>query len=248
MKIESGFNPIINTNEQIKTKDKTLEKIASAVALGLEDSASRTIADALQNQISSMGQGLANANDGIAMMQIAGSTLNNLSVQADRLGELNVRANSASLNDSQRQMLHNEFNATVDTMSQSIENTSFNGVKLFGNNMELSLGEGVQNISLSDIQTNSLDMGNSEALDSFRANLNQATLDISASTSALTSATNNLMSGITSTSNARSQMADTDISSSVGELEKANLKLSMNQIIQSHQQDLMRQQISHLLG
>ncbi len=248
MRIESGFNPILNTNEQSKVKDKALDKIAAAVELGLEDNASRTIADALQNQISTMGQGLANANDGIAMMQIAGGAINALSEQADRLGELSVRANSASLNNTQRQALHNEFNSTVDAMNQSIENTTFNGVRLFGNNMEMSLGDSMQNISLGDINTKMLDMGNSDSLDSFRATLHQATIDVSSATSALNSASNSLMQSIVSTSNARSQIADSDMANSIGELEQANMKLSMNQILQAHQYDSMKNNIAHLLG
>src|SRR3989338_4878506 len=131
MKLDTQFNPLPQMTSEMNKRDKTLEKIAAAVELGMQDSASRSISDMLQSEISTMSQGLMNANDGVAMMQIAGGTLNSLRDQTQTLNDLSVRYNSASLNSSQKQELQGEFNRTVESMQQSIESSTFNCKTLF---------------------------------------------------------------------------------------------------------------------
>jgi flagellin len=133
--INIQYNPLQQMNTESAKRDKTLEKIASAIELGMEDSASRSISDILQNEISTASQGVINANDGISMMQIVGGTLNSLSDQTQTLSDLSVRYNNASLDDSQKQMLQGELNRTVASMQQSIDSTRFNEKALFGSSM-----------------------------------------------------------------------------------------------------------------
>ncbi|OHD89728.1 MAG: hypothetical protein A2W83_05585, partial [Sulfuricurvum sp. RIFCSPLOWO2_12_43_5] len=225
MKLDTQFNPLPQMTSEMNKRDKTLEKIAAAVELGMQDSASRSISDMLQSEISTMSQGLMNANDGVAMMQIAGGTLNSLSDQTQTLNDLSVRYNSASLNSSQKQELQGEFNRTVESMQQSIESSSFNGKTLFGNSSTLSLGESTISASLPELSTVSLSIDSQESIESYRNSLIQANSTVGSTTNGLISASNTLLDQITATSAAKSQIADTDMANAIKDFQQSNLKL-----------------------
>lgn len=248
MKLDALFNPLPQMNTEVTKRDKALEKIAAAVELGMEDSASRSIADMLQNQISTMSQGLMNANDGIAMMQIAGGTLNSLSDQTQTLSDLSVRYNSATVSESQKQTLQNEFSRTVTAMQQSIDSTDFNGKALFGSSSTFSLGESTLTSSIPALSPSSLSIDNQEALQSYRDSLSQAGSDIGSTTNGLVSASNALLNQITATSAAKSQISDTDIAQAITDFQHNNLMLGASQLTAAHQNIVLQQNIARLLG
>lgn len=248
MKIDTQYNTLPQMNTESSKRDKTLEKIAAATELNMQDSASRTIADMLQNEISTISQGVMNANDGISMMQISSGTLNSLSDQTQTLNDLSVRYNSASLNDTQKQALQSEFNRTVESMQQSIDSTTFNGQTLFGKNLSFSLGNSTVSTSLSGISTGSLSIGSQESIQSFSDTLTQARSDVGSTTNALVSSSNALLDQISATSAAKSQIADTDLAKAITDFQQSNSKLNTAQIAMVHQQDALRQTIGRLLG
>lgn len=246
--INTQYNPLPQMNSESAKRDKTLEKIASAIELGMEDSASRSISDMLQNEISTASQGVMNANDGISMMQIAGGTLNSLSDQTETLNDLSVRYNNASLDDSQKQMLQGEFNRTVASMQQSIDSTSFNGKALFGNSMNFSLGDNTISANIPSLSPSSLAIDNQDSIQSYRDTLTQANSDVGSTMNTFVSESTALLDKITSTSAAKSQIADTDVANAIKEFQQSNLKLDMTQITIAHQNDLLRQNVTRLLG
>jgi len=248
MQLNTQFNPLPQMNTETSKRDKALDKIAAAVELKLEDSSSRTISDMLQNQVSTMSQGLMNANDGISMMQIAGGTLNSLSDQTQKLNDLSVRYNNDTLNASQKETLQNEFSRTVESMQQSIEGSSFNGKSLFGSSPTFSLGESSVSASIPSLSPSSLSIENQDGIQAYRDSLAQASSDVGSTTNALFSATNVLLTQITETAAAKSQMADTDMANAVKDFQQSNLKLDISQITVAHQNDMLRQNVTRLLG
>jgi flagellin len=248
MQLNTQFNPLPQMNAETSKRDKALDKIAAAVELKLEDSSSRTISDMLQNQISTMSQGLMNANDGISMMQIAGGTLNSLSDQIQKLNDLSVRYNNDSLNASQKEILQNEFSRAVESMQQSIEGSSFNGKSLFGSSPTFSLGESSISASIPNLSPSSLSIENQDGIQAYRDSLAQTGSDVGSTTNALFSATNVLLTQITETAAAKSQMADTDMANAVKDFQQSNLKLDISQIAIAHQNDMLRQNVTRLLG
>ena len=246
--INTQYNPLPQMNSEASKRDKTLEKIGAAIQLGMEDSASRTISDMLQSEISTASQGVMNANDGISMMQIVGGTLNSLSDQTQQLNDLSVQYNSAALNDSQKQMLQGEFNRTVESMQQSIDSTSFNGKSLFGSSMSFSLGDSTISTSVPSLSSSSLSIDNQDSIQAYSDALAQANSEVGSTTNSFVSATNSLLETITSTAAAKSQIADTDMAKTIKEFQQSNLKLDMTQIAIAHQNDLLRQNVTRLLG
>lgn len=248
MQLNTQFNPLPQINAETSKRDKALDKIAAAVELKLEDSSSRTISDMLQNQISTMSQGVMNANDGISMMQIAGGTLNALNDQTQKLNDLSVRYNNDALNASQKEILQNDFSRTVESMQQSIEGSSFNGKSLFGSSPTFSLGESSISASIPNLSPYALSIENQDGIQAYRDSLAQANSDVGSTTNALFSATNVLLTQITETAAAKSQMADTDMANAVKDFQQSNLKLDISQITVAHQNDMLRQNVTRLLG
>lgn len=248
MKINESSYALTNLNTESSKRDKTLEKIAAAVELGLQDSSSRSIADMLQNQISTMSQGLMNLNDGVSMMQIAGGTLNSLSEQTQTLSDLSVRYNSASLNSTQKQELQGEFNRTAESMQQSINSTTFNGQALFGNNMTFSIGNGSISTTLPSLSSDSLSIENTDSIDAFRDTLTQASSSVGSTTNEFISASDNLLTQIASNAAAKSQILDVDLAKTISEYQQSTNKLNMAQIAMAHQHDTLKQTIGRLLG
>lgn len=246
--INTQYNPLPQMNSESAKRDKTLEKIASAIELGMEDSASRSISDILQNEISTASQGVMNTNDGISMMQIAGGTLNSLSDQTQTLSDLSVRYNNASLDDSQKQILQGEFNRTVASMQQSIDSTSFNGKALFGSFMNFSVGDNTISANIPSLSPSSLAIDNQDTIQLYSDALTQAKSEVGSTTNTFVSESTALLDKITLASVAKSQIADTDLAKAIKEFQQSNLKLDMTQIAIAHQNDILRQNVTRLLG
>lgn len=246
--INTQYNPLPQMNSESAKRGKTLEKIASAIELGMEDSASRSISDILQNEISTASQGVMNANDGISLMQIAGGTLNSLSDQTQTLSDLSVRYNNASLDDSQKQMLQGEFNRTVASMQQSINGTSFNGKALFGSSMNFSVGDNTISANIPSLSPSSLAIDNQDTIQLYSDALTQAKSEVGSTTNTFVSDSSALLDKITLASAAKSQIADTDLAKAIKEFQQSNLKLDMTQIAIAHQNDILRQNVTRLLG
>ncbi|MDO9056115.1 MAG: flagellin [Sulfuricurvum sp.] len=248
MKLDTQFNPLPQINSEISKRDKTLEKIAAATELKLEETSSRTISNMMQSNISTASQGLMNANEGISMMQIAGGTLTSLSEQTQKLNDLSVRHNNDALNESQKEVLQDEFNRTLESMQDSIDSSSFNGKSLFGSNSTFTLGEESISTTISELATSSLSIESLYTIEMYRESLTQASSDIASTTNALVSATDRLLNQITEISAAKSQIADTDVANAVKDFQQSDLKLDMSQIAIAHQNDILRQNVTRLLG
>ena len=106
--------------------DKALQNVAALRALSGTDGSNLAIADSLLSQSNTMQQGIANANDAIGMLQIADSTLANLSQSADRISELSVSLGNAALGSSERKMIQSEITALKNSMTQSVSQASCN--------------------------------------------------------------------------------------------------------------------------
>lgn len=248
MKINDSNYTLPNLNAETAKRDKTLETIASAVKTGMQDNASRMIADMLQGDISNISQGLSNANDAVAMMQIAGSALSDLSKQTQSLNDMSVQYNSAALNGDQKRMLEGQFNATVDSMRQTIASTTYNGDALFGTSKSFSLGDSSLSVTLNDVGTGTLSIGDQNSLSDYMQRLSDTASQVGSATNSLTSSSNAMLSKLDATAAAKSQLSDTDLAEAISSFQKSGMQLNLTEIAISHQYDALRQTIGRLLG
>jgi len=244
-------NSLSNSNyitQNQNQSQKILGMIASGHQSRLDDVASASIATMMQSQISSMGQGLMNLNDGISMMQIADGVTTGLSKNAEDLSAMSVRYNNASLNSSDRAALQNEFNAITDSMQQSIDSATYNGKALFDSSGSIETSQGQLSASIGEIDTSSLDITSLDSIQAFQRQLSSLQSDIGSNTIAMTSSINSLQQSMLSTSAAQSQLNDTDIAQAVSDFQQANMKIEVATLTQVHKTENLQQQMTRLLG
>jgi len=234
-------------NNHKKNTEDSLNKIGSGKKLQLDDAAMMQIAQALMSDATIMGQGIQNANENVAMLQIADGTLQNVSQMATDLETLNVRANSAALNSDQKAMLSQEFNSQVKAMNDAMSSASYNGQSLFGKNFTTSLGSSEISVSIPQLDTSKLELGNSDTLKEFRESLNSAFSEIGSGMNAYSSSINSLLTTRTNTLAAYSQMADTDIAQSVSDFKNESTMTQTALYAQAHKNNIDQTRVMALL-
>lgn len=232
MQLNTQYTALPQMNEQSAKRDKTLNKIAAGLQLSMEDSASRTIASLMQSQIGTYSQELMNTNDAIGMTQIADGALSNLSESAQKLNDLSVRSNSASLNNSDKQALQAEFQRTQSSMQNIVNTTSYNNKPLLD----------------SSVSPKNLTLGNQDAISTYIQTLSSAQSDIGAAANNYASHANALLAQLTQASAAKSQMADTDMAQAISDFQSSNKVLDTSVLASVHQAQSLRESIDRLLG
>ena len=239
MKISSSSNnQILNLiSENKNNTDTTLEKIAAAKELSGSDSANLIISDALSSQISSLTQGVQNANETVSMYQIADSSLQALQSGTDKLNELSVRYNSASLNSDQKAKLQKEFDDISSSMQDIAAQTTYNGQNLLSSNYGLDIS-GMSELSVND----------QEGIANFRENLSALSQTAGDQINAASSSITNSLTTITNLSSANSKVSETPLDQQIAQMKSDEIKLSSSVLSQIHQNSMMQQSISALLS
>jgi flagellin len=232
MQLNTQYQALPQMNEQSVKRDKTLEKIAAGLQLSMDDSASRSIASQMQNDIGTYSQELMNTNDSIGMTQIADGALSSLSEQAQKLNDLSVRSNSAILNSSDQQALQAEFQRTQTSMQNIVNTTSYNEKPLLD----------------SSVSPKNLTLGNQDAISTYMDTLSSAQSDVGAVANNYISHANTLLDQITQTSAAKSQIADTDMAKAISDFQSSNQILDASVLTSAHHTQYLRESIGRLLG
>jgi len=248
MQINDMTDNSIYTQMNKNENSTILEKIATLKEISLADTASMLIANQLQSQLSSMTQGVMNANDAVGMLQIADGTVSNLSQNTADLAAMAVRYNSASLNSENRTALQANFNSTVDAMRQNVENATFNGQNVFGSQREFSLGGGSVSFSIESIDTSSLDIASPQSIESFASSLQRMQSQIGSSVNGIDSSIKSLFAAQNATAKSLSQIEDADLALTINELQQSNLRIEASVIAQAHKTESLQKRMQSLLG
>jgi flagellin len=113
-----------------------LQKNYSHLASGLritsaaDDAAGLAISERLRAKITSLGQAVRNANDGISLVQTAEGALSEDSNILSRMKELAVEARNGTTSDSDRATLDNEFQSLIQALDRNASSSSYGGVQL----------------------------------------------------------------------------------------------------------------------
>ena len=211
-----------------------------------DDAAGLAIANSMTAQIRGMNQGIRNANDGISMAQTAEGALGEVSNMLQRIRELAVQASSGTYSADDRTNLQAEVTALQGQITSILDNTEFNGVKLFdgsaGASGTVTIQTGANAADTVDLQFDDLGADStitaalavdltslagdgSELTDLSDAISTIATTraTLGASQSRLQSTVNNLNSNVANLSDARSRIEDTDFSKETTELAKSQV-------------------------
>lgn len=254
----------INTNVQSLRAQNTLRKITEDQGNALErlssgkrinrskdDAAGLSISGKLIAEIRGSQQAVRNANDGISMVQVAESGMNEISNIVVRMRELSVQAASDTIGDTERKFTDLEFQELVNEVNRISGSTSFNGKSLLvGEGDLVDIQVGVQNnkdldrigfdpsrtsvtseslgVTGLDVSTKVNAQDNLEKIDNALDTLNANRSVLGALQSRLASTTKNLSTKIENLSQANSRIIDTDYSKATADLTKSNILAQSN--------------------
>ena len=227
---------------------KALNNISVQRALSGVDSANLTIADSLRSQSSTLEQGVANANDAIGILQIADSTLANITQSADRIGELSVRYSGGILNADQQKMIKSEANALVDAMKQSTRQASFNGKNVFGGQMSFLTGSGTASVNLSAPNFSGIDVSDGESVSKFIGSVNALRGEIGAVQNGIISGINASLTKNVALKQSESQLQNNDIAKNVSAFKQNDLQSNAAILAQAHNTASLQSRFNRLLG
>ena len=230
-------------NNQLQT---AMERLSTGKRINSakDDAAGLAIASSMSSQIRGMNQGIRNANDGISMAQTAEGALGEVGNMLQRIRELAVQASSGTYSADDKTNLQAEVTELQSQITSILDNTEFNGIKLFdgtaGTSGTVTIQTGANasdtvDLDFSDISGDYTDAlavdvtslaaagADLDTLSDALASVATTRAELGASQSRLDSTVNNLTSNVANLSDARSRIEDTDFSSETTELAKAQV-------------------------
>lgn len=127
----------------------TFERLSSGLRITKpsDDAAGLAVASSLKADTRVYSQAIRNVNDGVSLLNIADSALENLSGILTRLQELASQASNGAYSNTQREALDSEAQALREEYFRISRATKFNGVNLFDGSLQgLSLQTGYSSI------------------------------------------------------------------------------------------------------
>ena len=237
-----------NINLTNRLLNKSVQRLSSGLRLNssADDAAGMAVAVGLRAQLGGYNQAERNANDAVAILQIAEGAYVNLSDILIRLRELAVQASSDSMTDKERAYIDTEFQDLKAEIDRVAAVTEFNGQKLLngtaGDNGLMVFQVGTRNsindriqITLPNESAAALGVGASDVLnlvnsqtaidniDTALDNLSTDRASIGAAVNKLTSSAVNLGVTIENVNDSLSGIRDVDMAKESTNLAKAQV-------------------------
>jgi flagellin len=126
---QNAYRNLSVTDNQMS---KSLEKLSSGFRINRasDDAAGLSISEGLRSQTGGLKVAVRNAQDAISVVQTAEGALNETTSMLQRMRDLSVQANNASLDDSAKKAAAEEFSQLASEIDRMAETTSFGKSKL----------------------------------------------------------------------------------------------------------------------
>ena len=135
MRINHNINSLITQNSLANANNmmgKSLEKLSTGLRINraADDAAGLSVSEQLRTQIRGLGRAKANAQDGVALLQVAEGAANEMSEILQRMRELSVQAANDTLTSTDRGYLDQEFSALAAEVDRISNSSQYNGQTL----------------------------------------------------------------------------------------------------------------------
>jgi len=197
----------------------------------------RVNSEMLQSQ-----QEILNYNDAVGYMQVADGVLSQVSKQTDELNQLSVASVNGALNSDQQAMINNQMQALSRTISQTINETTFNGRNVFNSDFNI-MDRGI-NLS---INPDSLDVSDQDSILAFQKNIDSLRSDIGSFMNESNSTIDSLSTKVANEALSKSNY-EVDIAQTANDINKDKLNLDAAIFAQVHNTDALANKIHELLG
>ena len=180
-------NRMLNVNTA--SQAKSTEKLSSGYKINraADDAAGLAISEKMRRQVRGLTQASANAEDGISCVQTAEGALNEVHDMLQRINELSVKGENATLTTLDRQYIGSEVNQLMSEIDRVKNTTTFNEQNLLdGSFTGKGLQVGAESNQHIDISIDTIEVATIFAKDSNGATVNATTFYKSASLKNLT--------------------------------------------------------------
>jgi len=139
-----------------------------------DDAAGLAVRELMRAEISSLNQGIRNANDAISLIQTADGALGVIDEKLIRMKELAMQAATGTYNSDQRLIIDSEYQAMASEITRIANSTDFNGIYLLNGNLSSSShnGNGLKSTGKLKVHFGS---GNDSSEDYYYIQINSAT-------------------------------------------------------------------------
>ena len=128
-------------NAYSKLSDST-EKLSSGMRINsaADDAAGLAVREMMRAEVTTLNQGVRNANDAISMIQTADGALSVIDEKLIRMNELAEQAATGTYTDEQRAIIDQEYQSMADEITRIAVATDFNGTKLLDGSLDPAEG------------------------------------------------------------------------------------------------------------
>ncbi len=111
---------------------KSLERLSTGLRINRasDDAAGLSVSESLRSKIRGLGRAKSNAEDGIAMMQIAEGATGEVNNILQRLRELAIQSSTDTMTTTERGYIDKEFGSLMNEISRISLSASYNGMTL----------------------------------------------------------------------------------------------------------------------
>ncbi|MGE4296408.1 MAG: flagellin [Desulfovibrionaceae bacterium] len=170
-----AMNAARNLSTSYSRLSTSTQRLSSGLRVNTaaDDAAGLAIRELMRADISTMNQGIRNANDAISMMQTADGALQVIDEKLVRMKELAEQAATGTYNSNQRLMIESEYQAMASEITRIANATDFNGIHLLDGHMSgVHDGSGLQSMGALKIHFGT---GNDSAEDYYYVTIGGAT-------------------------------------------------------------------------
>lgn len=131
-----------NLNSAYNDLTKSTERLSSGMRINsaADDAAGLAVREMMRAEVTTLNQGVRNANDAISMIQTADGALSVIDEKLIRMNELAEQAATDTYTDEQRQIIDQEFQTMADEINRISDATDFNGKKLLDGSLDSANG------------------------------------------------------------------------------------------------------------
>ena len=130
-------NTARNLSSSYASLSTSTERLSSGLRVNTaaDDAAGLAVREIMRAEISSLNQGVRNANDAISMIQTADGALGVIDEKLIRMKELAMQASTGTYSSDQRLIIDSEYQAMASEITRIANATDFNGIHLLNGNL-----------------------------------------------------------------------------------------------------------------
>ncbi|WP_018124858.1 flagellin [Desulfovibrio oxyclinae] len=133
----SAMNAARNLSDSFGALSESTRRLSSGLRIGTaaDDAAGLAVRELMRAEVSSLNQGIRNANDAISLIQTADGALGVIDEKLIRMKELAQQASTGTYNSDQRLIIDSEYQAMASEITRIASSTDFNGIYLLNGAM-----------------------------------------------------------------------------------------------------------------